>query len=81
MRRTLLTVCGLASMALIGGVASASATPAQDAAVRTVQFYGEGYGYDPRAAEWREREWRRHEWERHRRWEIEHRWQEEHRGW
>ena len=81
MRKSLLALIALAGLVGAGAVTSASASPAPAAGlVQTVQYYGGGYGYGPRAGEWREREWRRHEWWRHHRWE-EHRWHEAYRGW
>ena len=81
MRKSLLALIALAGLVGAGAATSASATPLPaPGLLHTVQYYYGGNGYDPRAAEWREREWRRIEWERHHRWE-EHRWHEEHRGW
>ena len=89
MRKTLMTLTALAGLVGAGAVmpSAASAQPWSGPGpafgpgpgfVQPTEYYGGGY--DPRAAEWREREWRRREWERHHRWE-EHRWHEEHRGW
>jgi hypothetical protein len=81
MRKTLLALTALAGLAGAGVLTSASAAPAPfQPIVQPIQYYY-GAGYDPRAAEWREREWRHEEWRRHHRWEEEHRWHEEHRGW
>ncbi len=77
MRKTLFALTAL--VGLIGAGAATTAPAHAETIVTTVQYYGGGY--DPRAAEWREREWRQREWERHRRWEEERRWHEWHRGW
>jgi hypothetical protein len=80
MRKTLLTLLASAGLAGVGVLTSASAAPVPSRVlVQPIQYYY-GAGYDPRAAEWREREWRHHEWIRHHRWE-EHRWHEDHHGW
>ena len=81
MRKTLLMLTAVAGLAGAGFATSASAAPAPTVRnlVQPVQYYYGGY--DPRAAEWREREWRHREWRRHHRWEEERRWHEQYRGW
>ena len=78
MRKILFALVAVAGLTSAGAV---SAATLDVPFVTNVQYYSGGYGYNPRAAEWREREWRHHEWERHRRWNEERRWHEYGRSW